>query len=282
MRQVSRAYVSKRIIGRHDWLHSTIRVCDSGSEPPRGQTMTSHSARIVFGVLVGNGTEIAEACVPELPATAPAPGSTLLSHLRQKLLSDEQLAEQLQAGHADALTILFERHSGRIFGIARRILRNDAEAEDAVQTIFLDAYRAIDQFNADKGEFKTWLLMFAYQRTFNRRRHLFASRFFVSEPLDILDEILPEILRAWQRGSAYSQGENRILIQQVMRSLEPRQRRTIELIYFVGFTAEEVAAQTGETVRVVRHNLYRGLEKLRKAIFNGDARGHSIGKRGSR
>jgi RNA polymerase sigma-70 factor (ECF subfamily) len=244
--------------------------------------MTSPSARIVFGALAGNGTEIAEACVPELPATAPVPGTTLLGHLRLELLSDEQLAEQLQTGHADALTILFERHSGLLFGIARRILRNDAEAEDAVQTIFLDAYRAIHQFNAHKGEFKTWLLMFAYQRTFNRRRHLFASRFFVTEPLEILDEVFPEILRAWERGSSYSQGENRILIQQVMRSLEFRQRRTIELIYFEGFTAEEIAAQTGETVRVVRHNLYRGLERLRKALFNGDVRDHSIGKRGSR
>jgi RNA polymerase sigma-70 factor, ECF subfamily len=238
--------------------------------------MSPRIARIVFGALPRHGAEIAEACVPDLPVTPPVPGTNLLSHLRQRLLSDEQLAEQLQAGYADALTILFERHSPRLFGIARRILRNDAEAEDTVQTIFLDVYRAIHQFNPDKGEFKTWLMLFAYQRTFNRRRHLFANRFFVTEPLNILDEILPEILRTGDRKTGYSQGESRILIQQVMRGLEPRQCRTIELIYYQGFTAEEVAAQTGETVRVVRHNLYRGLEKLRKALFGDEAQDRTV------
>ena len=234
--------------------------------------MTSRIARIAFGALPRHDAQFAEACVPDLPSVASAPVQSFLSHLRQKLLSDEQLAAQLQSGHADALTVLFERHSPRLFSIARRILRNDAEAEDTVQTIFIDAYRSIHQFNPEKGEFKTWLLLFAYQRSFNRRRHLYASRFFSTEPLDALDEFLPEVLGVAERGIAYSLGESRILIQQVMRTLELRQRRTIELIYYQGLTAEEVATQTGETVRVVRHNLYRGLEKLRRALFEGEPR----------
>ena len=234
--------------------------------------MTSRIARIAFGALPRHDAQFAQACVSDLPSTALAPRQFFFSHLQQKLLSDEQLAAQLQSGHADALTVLFERHSPRLFSIARRILRNDAEAEDTVQTIFIDAYRSIHQFNPEKGEFKTWLLLFAYQRSFNRRRHLHASRFFSTESLDTLDELLPEVLGVAEGKTAYSLGESRILIQQVMRNLEPRQQRTIELVYYHGLTAEEVAAQTGETVRVVRHNLYRGLEKLRRALFDGEPR----------
>jgi RNA polymerase sigma-70 factor (ECF subfamily) len=52
----------------------------------------------------------------------------------------------------------------------------------------------------------------------------------------------------------------------VLKSLQPRQRRTIELVYYEGLTAEEISVKTGESVRVVRHNLYRGLEKLRTAF----------------
>jgi RNA polymerase sigma-70 factor (ECF subfamily) len=48
--------------------------------------------------------------------------------------------------------------------------------------------------------------------------------------------------------------------------LKPRQRRTIELVYYEGLTAEEISTHTGETVRVVRHNLYRGLEKMRAVL----------------
>ena len=160
----------------------------------------------------------------------------------------------------EALTVLFKRHSPLVFGISRRVLRNDAEAEDAVQQIFLDVFRSIHQFNPEKGNFKTWLLMFAYHRTFNCRRSQIANKFFETDPLE-------EGLSDSQRpGRGRSATENSLLVGQVLRSLQPRQRRTIELVYYEGLTAEEVSVRTGESVRVVRHNLYRGLEKLRKAF----------------
>jgi RNA polymerase sigma-70 factor (ECF subfamily) len=54
-----------------------------------------------------------------------------------------------------------------------------------------------------------------------------------------------------------------MLLKKALSHLQPRQQRTIELTYYEGLTADEIAARTGETVRVVRHNLYRGLERLR-------------------
>ena len=50
--------------------------------------------------------------------------------------------------------------------------------------IFLDVFRAIRQFDPAKGPFKSWLLMFAYHRTFNLRRSLVAGHFFESDSLD--------------------------------------------------------------------------------------------------
>ncbi len=187
-----------------------------------------------------------------------------LSGLKQGFLSDEELAEQLRSGDADALAVLFKRHGGLLFGIARRILRSDAEAEDAVQQIFFDVFRSIHQFDPEKGSFKRWLLMFAYHRTFNSRRSQIANRFFDSDPLE---EGAPGLRSpAGERSPA----ENGILVEQVLKSLQTRQRRTIELVYYEGLTAEEISVRTGESVRVVRHNLYRGLDKLRKA-FRTDA-----------
>jgi len=86
-------------------------------------------ARLVFGLLPARPGDFGAVCVADVPAAAPP----LLSQLRQKLLSDEALVEHLQSGRADALTVLFERHSPLLFAIARRILRNRAEAEDAMQ-----------------------------------------------------------------------------------------------------------------------------------------------------
>jgi DNA-directed RNA polymerase specialized sigma24 family protein len=55
-------------------------------------------------------------------------------------------------------------------------------------------------------------------------------------------------------------------VEQVLATLESRQRRVIELTYFDGLTAEEIARKTGDTASSVRHNLYRGLAQLRKVL----------------
>lgn len=224
--------------------------------------MSLRIARLAFGPLSAGAVGFGDS-VDDGPTAIPAPEIPLLNLLKQKLLTDEVLAANLQSGDTDALTVLFERHAPRLLGVARRILRNDAEAEDAVQQTFLDAFRSIQQFDPDKGAFKTWLFMFGYQRTFNCRRSQTANRFFDTEPFD---EILTRYPSQPESQLNCSMAEATVLIEQVLRSLQPRQRRTIELVYCEGLTAEEISVRTGESVRVVRHNLYRGLEKLRKAV----------------
>jgi RNA polymerase sigma-70 factor (ECF subfamily) len=224
--------------------------------------MSFRIARLVFGSIPAGAAGFGDA-TDAAPQTIPSAEISLLNHLRQKLLSDEALVENLQNGDTDALTVLFSRYWSRLFGVARRILRNDAEAEDAVQQIFLDVFRSIQRFDPEKGAFKNWLFMFGYQRIFNRRRSLAANRFFVTDPFD---ELLPGQTLELGRLPNQSLAETTILIEQVLGRLQFRQRRTIELVYYEGLTAEEISVRTGETVRVVRHNLYRGLEKLRQAV----------------
>jgi RNA polymerase sigma-70 factor (ECF subfamily) len=222
--------------------------------------MSSRISTIAFDPPSLIAEAIAEECLPGSRSTQPASEASLLEKMRQKLCSDEELAEQLQRGNADALTILFTRHSRLVYAITRRILGNDAEAEDAVQQVFLDVFRAIGQFDPAKGTFKAWLLLFAYHRTFNLRRALCSGRYFET---DSFEDALPGVHDRLQSSSAT---ERRLLVEQALGSLTARQRRTIQLVYYGGLTALEVSAQTGESVRVVRRNLYRGLEKLRKFL----------------
>jgi RNA polymerase sigma-70 factor (ECF subfamily) len=182
------------------------------------------------------------------------------------LCTDEELAERLRAADGDALATLFKRYGRLVYNVARRILRVEAESEDCMQQIFLDVFRAIDQFDPGKGSFKTWLLMFAYHRTLNRRRSLMAAHFFDT---DSIEELLPELLQPVQRDGY--RVLDRMVLEQALGTLQPRQRVTIELTYYEGLTAEEISTRTGETVRVVRHNLYRGLEKLRQLLCHNNA-----------
>lgn len=210
--------------------------------------MTTGISRLSFEALQ---TEVEEAV---FPLEGPAAGGSILRRLQLALVSDEELMRRLLSGEADALTVLFKRHSQIVFRVAYRILRDEAEAEDVVQQVFLEVFRARAQFDAEKGSFRSWLLTISYHRTFSRRRLLAGSSCYGAEELS---EVVPAPLASIEAA---------VLLEEGLRRIQPRQRRTIELVYYEGLTAEEAAERTGESVRVVRHNLYRGMDKLRSFL----------------
>lgn len=177
-------------------------------------------------------------------------------------LDDETLAARLVAGEHEALSILFQRHSALVFRIARRMLRNDGEAEEALQQVFLDAYRAVANFDPHKGSFKVWLLQYAYTRTLNRLNRLKSQHFYEWENLE--SEI--PVVDRYDYRLQLSRTEIGHLIGELLNGLDPSQKRIIELTYFKGLTAKEISQLTGETPSVVRHNLYRGMSLLRQAL----------------
>jgi RNA polymerase sigma-70 factor, ECF subfamily len=178
-------------------------------------------------------------------------------------LTDEQLVVALLGGEQDALTVLFDRYSKLIFSVAMRIVNDPGEAEEVVQTVFLDFFRGLATFDQNKGILRVWLLQYAYHRALNRRRHLAASRFY--KWVD-LDSAASQPTLSWNPGDV---AEVARLTNQLMNSLKPRQREVLELTYFDGLTAEEISIKLDESVNVVRHELYRSLAKLRTLVSPG-------------
>jgi RNA polymerase sigma-70 factor (ECF subfamily) len=200
-----------------------------------------------------------------MPLTDEELAAAFLSPSRLRTLNDEGLMQALRTGCNDALAVLFERHSPLVFRIARSILRDDGEAEETVQKVFLDIFRAASQFNPDRGAFKTWLLQYAYHRSIDRRQHLQSNRFYNR---DELDDLMPaELFNGPGHLLCLPPQEVVFLVEQVLATLESRQRRVVELTYFEGLTAEEIATKTGDSASSVRHNLYRGLAKLREVLL---------------
>lgn len=235
-------------------------VC-SGS--PRGSVadMSTRDARLLVSsppALSTSGDEEKHA-----EAAGNGHGPSLPDRIKLRLSSDEELAAKLQHGQTEALTVLFERYSPQVYRHARRVLKNDAEAEDLVQQVFLDVLRSAGQFNAKKASFKTWLLMFTYCQTVNRWRQLRARHYYDSVSLE---EILPAVLEGAQQAFPFQAAEAICLVEQALRLIQPRQRTVIELVYYEGLTPQEIADRTGESVPVVRHNLYRGLDKIRVVL----------------
>jgi RNA polymerase sigma-70 factor (ECF subfamily) len=179
-------------------------------------------------------------------------------------LSDEELMQCLRSGRHEALTVLFDRYHHLVFSIALRIVRDPGEAEEVVQIVFLDIFRTAANFDSRKGILKGWLLQFAHHGALHRKRHLVANHFYHWEELEAVLESgasspltgeSPEMMR---------------LAEEMLGKLKPRQRAVLELTYYEGLTAEEIADRLGESVHAIRHDLYRGLAVLRSTFGNGD------------
>ena len=91
----------------------------------------------------------------------------------------------MQEGHSSALAVLFDRYHRVVLNIALRILRDANEAEDMVQSVFLEIFRTAAQFDVARSSAKVWILQYAYHRSFNRRRYLSLRGFYerLEEPV---------------------------------------------------------------------------------------------------
>jgi RNA polymerase sigma-70 factor, ECF subfamily len=177
-----------------------------------------------------------------------------------RLSTDNQLMVQLQDGVNDALAVLFERYQRLVFSIALKIVRDRGEAEDLTQTVFLEIYRSVAQFDPQKGTLKVWLLQFAYHRSFNRKQYLNKRNFYNQESEEDLD---PFSHGEFVTSGRYAPVELQLLMKQGLASLGEPQKRVIELASYDGLSMQEIADKTGNSLSNVRHHYYRGLQKLR-------------------
>ena len=185
-------------------------------------------------------------------------------------LSDENVLAHVQAGHDDALAVLFDRYHRLVLSVALKALRDLGEAEDVTQAVFLEIYKVAAQFDPARGTTKVWLLQYAYHRSINRREYLKRRKFYEAEDLEQVERgLLERSQPAVIGGNTLTFQELRRLVRQALETLNRRQKRTIQLAYFEGMSLNDIAEHTGESLGNVRHNYYRGLQRLRSIVRAG-------------
>jgi len=187
------------------------------------------------------------------------------SFAKLKVLSDGELMAHLQAGCNDALAVLFDRYHRLVLSIALKIVRDPGEAEDVVQSVFLEIFRSVAQFDPAKGTTKVWVLQYAYHRAINRRQHLNVRGFYDQTSID---EVEAHVTKTARTLGGFTTQELKHLLLQGLATLSAAQKKVIELVSYDGLSMQEIANKTGDTLVNVRHHYYRGLQKLRSFIGN--------------
>lgn len=184
------------------------------------------------------------------------------SYAELVLMPDDVLMVQLKGGNGDALAVLFDRYHRLVMKIAIRILRDAGEAEDLMQSVFLEVLRSASQFDPARGTTKVWMLQCVYNRSFNRRQYLNLRGIYLRPEESVARENEP----ATGRSGALDTLESARAVKQALGHLNKPQRTALELAYYDGLTMHEIAERTGESLDSVRHHYYRGLEKLRSVL----------------
>jgi len=190
---------------------------------------------------------------------------------RNSEISNELLLRQVSGGEKDALALLFRRYARAVRNIALRILKDDSEAEDLVQEVFLFLHRKAGLYNPGQGRAVTWILHVAYHRAFDRRRRLNARHFYSTLELDEAGRHLADSAGPIAGEQSLREALGKGWMEQVNVLLTPEQRETIEL-FLEGYALKEIAERTGRSLVNVRSYYYRGLERLRKHFLGEKTR----------
>jgi RNA polymerase sigma-70 factor (ECF subfamily) len=173
------------------------------------------------------------------------------------------LLRAVGAGDQTAFAALYDAVSGRVYGLALRITRNHALAEEVAQDVMVDVWRMAPRFDARRGSGIGWILMIAHRRAVDRVRRTSSSR-----ARDARDAALQPVQEPIDEGIV--RDDERREVAMALRGLTDLQRQAIELAYYEGYTYREVAERLEVPEGTAKSRLRDGIRQLRVTL-RGDA-----------
>jgi RNA polymerase sigma factor (sigma-70 family) len=174
-------------------------------------------------------------------------------------ISDEALVSLVASSDDEALAELYDRFGGVAYGLALRILRDDALAQDAVQDAFLGVWRTAGRFLPERAKASTWILTLVHRRAVDLVRRENVRR---GEPLEHAPEpAAPETVE----GEA-TLGFQRRVVQEALKGLPSEQREALELAYYGGLTQSQLAERLGQPLGTIKSRMFMGLARLRDLL----------------
>ena len=174
-------------------------------------------------------------------------------------LSDEALVALTARFDEVAFAALYDRFGRAAYGLALRVLRDEALAEDAVQDAFLGVWRGASRYFPERAKASTWILTLVHRRAVDLVRREQRRRADPLPDADFGGEALSAEDSAWL-------GLERERVQAALAALPDHQREAIELAYYGGFTQSELAERLGEPLGTIKSRMFAGLARLRELL----------------
>jgi RNA polymerase sigma-70 factor, ECF subfamily len=169
----------------------------------------------------------------------------------------DALMIQVAGGDQDAFAALYDRLAPVVYGVARRVLRDPAQAEEVAQEVFIEVWRQASRFDAARGSVRTWALTITHRRAVDRVRSEQAHRTRQTRAVatEVSVDDTPE--------DRAIESEHRRMAQLAMAGLTDVQREALELAFYDGLTHVQIAEELGIALGTVKTRIRDGLIRLR-------------------
>jgi RNA polymerase sigma-70 factor (ECF subfamily) len=189
-----------------------------------------------------------------VPTGAPAEGapeaSTLVELLKRSARGDQQ-----------AFASFYDATSARVYGLALRVVRDPAQAEEVAQEAFLDVWRNAARYDEKRGSAVGWLLTIVHRKAVDRVRAAEAAgrrdTSYHQDSTKVAHDATAEAAEASLEAGR---------VRSAMKQLTAVQREALELAYFGGYTHTEVATMLDLPVGTAKTRIRDGLIRMRDAL----------------
>jgi RNA polymerase sigma-70 factor (ECF subfamily) len=172
--------------------------------------------------------------------------------------ADIALLGRVIARDGSAIGELYDRHSGLLYGLILRILRNRSEAEEVLQEVFVQVWTRAETYNVELGAPVAWLVRIARNRAIDQiRANSVRARTVEASPL-------PAPVETPEARAVMS--EQQRAVARALETLPPEQRELIEHAYFQGLTQSELAERFHLPLGTVKTRVRTGMMTLRREL----------------
>ncbi|MHC4968942.1 MAG: RNA polymerase sigma factor [Planctomycetota bacterium] len=162
---------------------------------------------------------------------------------------DWLLMHRVADGDEGAVAELYDRFGSLVYKVARQLLPSRAEAEDAVQEVFIRLWQTADRYDPRRAKLVTWVMLIARRHLIDRLRR---------------NAVRPDTQGDQRPEQGPQEDERNVSLMQRVAELPELQRVVIERAYLQGYTLREVSEQLEAPLGTVKSALSRGLARLRE------------------
>jgi len=181
--------------------------------------------------------------------------------------SERELIKRAQHGDRDAFAYIVQAYQRPVYNLCYRMLGNPEEAEDATQETFIRAYTGLEKFDPDR-KFINWILTIASNHCVDRLRKRRIHWSSIEDDPYVEHIPLPEAVNPYQVAEKQEQADE---IQYWLDQLPPDYRTPLILLYWYGYSYEEIAEIMNLSVPAVKSRLHRARKRIAEMMVNSPA-----------